>query len=228
MQPGFMIDADSGLLRAARQVLSPHCDERPPGTALELIVVHGISLPPGEYGGPWIEQLFTGGLDPAAHPYYREVAGLRVSSHLLVRRDGAVLQFVPFGLRAWHAGIEQGNAHPNSQRPDPSHWRLNQQAGHGQFGGFDALGNRNGWMLEPTIPKIAAAVNAGGPAWLAIARFLVGAAFMGAITDAMLLGHWYLVQPGLARGPLLELVKWCGWLWVPEVVLLLVPPAWCR
>ena len=77
--------------------------------------------------------------------------------------------------------------------------------------------------LIGVIGIIAAAVNAGGPAWLAIARFLVGAAFMGAITDAMLLGHWYLVQPGLARGPLLELVKWCGWLWLPEVVLLLVP-----
>jgi hypothetical protein len=74
-----------------------------------------------------------------------------------------------------------------------------------------------------TVGIVAAALDAGGPAWLAVARFLVGAAFMGAITDAMLLGHWYLVQPGLARGPLLELVKWCGWLWVPEVVLLLVP-----
>jgi hypothetical protein len=74
-----------------------------------------------------------------------------------------------------------------------------------------------------TVGIVAAALNAGGPAWLAVARFLVGAAFMGAISDAMLLGHWYLVQPGLARGPLLELVRWCGWLWAPEVVLLLVP-----
>ncbi|MGZ4757504.1 MAG: hypothetical protein ACXV95_00435 [Acidimicrobiales bacterium] len=74
-----------------------------------------------------------------------------------------------------------------------------------------------------TVGIIAAALDAGGPAWLAIARFLVGAAFMGVVTDAMLLGHWYLVQPGLARGPLLELVKWSGWLWLPEVVLLLVP-----
>jgi hypothetical protein len=74
-----------------------------------------------------------------------------------------------------------------------------------------------------TIGIIAAALGSGGPAGLAVARFLVGAAFMGAVTDAMLLGHWYLVQPGLARGPLLELVKWTGWLWVPEVVLLLVP-----
>ena len=70
---------------------------------------------------------------------------------------------------------------------------------------------------------IAAAAHAGGPTWLAIARFLVGAAFLGAVTDAMLLGHWYLVQPGLSRGPLLELVRWTGWLWLPEVVLLLVP-----
>jgi len=81
-------------------------------------------------------------------------------------------------------------------------------------------------LIAPVIGVVgivAAALNAGGPAWLAIARFLVGAAFMGVVTDAMLLGHWYLVQPGLARGPLLELVRWCGWLWLPEVVLLLVP-----
>jgi hypothetical protein len=81
-------------------------------------------------------------------------------------------------------------------------------------------------LIAPVIGSIgviAAALNAGGPAWLAIPRFLVGAAFMGVITDAMLLGHWYLVQPGLARGPLLELVKWTGWIWAPEVVLLLVP-----
>jgi N-acetyl-anhydromuramoyl-L-alanine amidase len=105
MQPGFMIDADSGLLRAARQVLSPHCDERPPGTALELIVVHGISLPPGEYGGPWIERLFCGDLDAGAHAYFATIATLRVSAHLLVRRDGTPVQFVPFGMRAWHAGV---------------------------------------------------------------------------------------------------------------------------
>ena len=84
-------------------------------------------------------------------------------------------------------------------------------------------------LLAPPIGAIGIiaaalhAADAGGPAWLAVARFLVGAAFLGAVTDAMLLGHWYLVQPGLARGPLLELVKWTGWLWVPELVLLLVP-----
>lgn len=73
------------------------------------------------------------------------------------------------------------------------------------------------------VGVVAAALEAGGPHWLAVARFVVGAAFLGAITDAMLLGHWYLVQPGLPRGPLLELVSWCTWLWIPEVVLLLVP-----
>jgi hypothetical protein len=73
------------------------------------------------------------------------------------------------------------------------------------------------------IGVIAAALDAGGPTWLAVSRFVVGAAFLGVITDAMLLGHWYLVQPGLARGALLELVDWTMWLWVPEVVLLLVP-----
>jgi len=73
------------------------------------------------------------------------------------------------------------------------------------------------------VGVIAAGLEAGGPAWLAVARFVVGALFLGAVTDAMLLGHWYLVQPGLARGALLELVRWTGWLWVPEVALLLVP-----
>ena len=104
MQTGMHFHAESGLLRGACQVLSPHCDPRPGGAVPELIVVHGISLPPGEYGGPWIGQLFCGALDPAVHPYFAEVAALRVSAHLLVRRDGEVLQFVPVGLRAWHAG----------------------------------------------------------------------------------------------------------------------------
>ena len=84
-------------------------------------------------------------------------------------------------------------------------------------------------LVAPVIGSIglvAAGLHAGhgaGSEWLAVARLLVGAAFLGAVTDAMLLGHWYLVQPGLARGPLLELVRWTGYLWVPEVVLLLVP-----
>ena len=67
-------------------------------------MIHGISLPPGEYGGPYVEALFTNTLDPAEHPYFAEIEGLRVSAHLLIRRDGEVVQFVPFGRRAWHAG----------------------------------------------------------------------------------------------------------------------------
>lgn len=73
------------------------------------------------------------------------------------------------------------------------------------------------------VGVVAAGLETGGPAWLAVSRFVVGALFLGVVTDAMLLGHWYLVQPGLARGALLELVYWTGWLWVPEVALLLVP-----
>jgi AmpD protein len=73
----------------------------------ELIVVHGISLPPGEFGGPWIDALFTNSLPVDMHPYFAGIAGLRVSAHLLVRRDGAVVQYVPFQMRAWHAGPSQ-------------------------------------------------------------------------------------------------------------------------
>ena len=86
---------------------SPNCDDRPPGQAPELLVVHGISLPPGEFGGPWIEALFTNRLPADGHPYFAAIAGLRVSAHLLVRRDGAIVQFVPFHRRAWHAGTSQ-------------------------------------------------------------------------------------------------------------------------
>ncbi|MGE0583182.1 MAG: 1,6-anhydro-N-acetylmuramyl-L-alanine amidase AmpD [Steroidobacteraceae bacterium] len=98
------IDASTGLARDTRQVLSPHFDARPAGSAPELIVVHGISLPPGEFGGPWIDALFTGGLPPAAHPYFEAIREARVSAHALVRRDGNVTQYVPFSQRAWHAG----------------------------------------------------------------------------------------------------------------------------
>ena len=97
------IDPD-GLLPQARYLASPNCDERPPGTAITLLVLHSISLPPGEYGGDAIERLFTNRLDPAAHPYFRDIAALKLSSHFLVRRDGELLQFVPVQRRAWHAG----------------------------------------------------------------------------------------------------------------------------
>lgn len=95
---------NTGLVDGARQVPSPNHDDRPPGCEPELIIVHGISLPPGEFGGPFIDHLFTNCLDPECHPYFREIAGLRVSSHLLIERDGHVVQYVPLHKRAWHAG----------------------------------------------------------------------------------------------------------------------------
>jgi AmpD protein len=100
----LQVDPASGVLRGARQIASPNCDARPDGVAADLIVVHGISLPPGEFGGPWIERLFMNTLPVDAHPYFATVGGLRVSSHLLIRRDATVIQFVPFTRRAWHAG----------------------------------------------------------------------------------------------------------------------------
>ena len=87
-----------------RIVDSPNQDERPPGTEISLVVLHSISLPPGEYAGDAIERLFTNCLDPQAHPYFREICGLQVSAHFLVRRDGSLVQFVPPERRAWHAG----------------------------------------------------------------------------------------------------------------------------
>lgn len=101
------VDVGDGRLREARYVPSPNCDARPDGTAIDLVVIHGISLPPGEFGGPWIDALFTNTLDPAAHPFFREILALRVSAHLLIRRDGALIQYVPFHQRAWHAGVSR-------------------------------------------------------------------------------------------------------------------------
>ena len=100
----YQIDAASGVISGARQVASPNVDARPANIAPDLIIVHGISLPPGEYGGAWIDQLFTNQLPWDAHPYFRQIEGMKVSSHLLVRRDGEVVQYVPFQQRAWHAG----------------------------------------------------------------------------------------------------------------------------
>lgn len=104
------VDLKTGLLRGVRQIASPNFDSRPAGVEADLIVVHGISLPPGEFGGPWIDRLFTNTLPADAHPYFTEVGPLRVSSHLVVKRDGAVTQYVKFTQRAWHAGtsIYQG------------------------------------------------------------------------------------------------------------------------
>jgi AmpD protein len=101
------IDSATGLLAGVRQVISPHCDQRPGGAVADLIVVHGISLPPGEFGGPWIDRLFTGNLPPEEHPFFKDVAGRRVSAHVLIRRAGEIVQYVPFTERAWHAGTSE-------------------------------------------------------------------------------------------------------------------------
>jgi len=100
----LVIGQHDGWLRAVRRVESPNADCRPAGVDAQLIVVHGISLPPGEFGGSAIDALFCNQLDPDAHPYYCEIASLEVSAHALIRRDGDITQYVPFHLRAWHAG----------------------------------------------------------------------------------------------------------------------------
>lgn len=105
----LQVDLESGLISGARQCASPNFDARPTGVEAELIVVHGISLPPGEFGGPWIERLFENSLPKDLHPYFAEIGELRVSSHLLVGRDGALTQFVKFTDRAWHAGPSSYN-----------------------------------------------------------------------------------------------------------------------
>lgn len=100
-----MVIDEQGWLDTARRYFSPNCDDRPPDAVIELIVIHGISLPPGEFGGPWIEDLFSNRLDPTAHPYFQEIHQLRVSAHFLIRRDAELIQFVSLQKRAWHAGI---------------------------------------------------------------------------------------------------------------------------
>jgi AmpD protein len=94
----------SGWVREARATPSPNQDTRPDASDISLIVLHNISLPPGVFGGPQIEQLFSNTLDWDAHPYFQAIRGLRVSSHFLIRRSGQLLQFVACGARAWHAG----------------------------------------------------------------------------------------------------------------------------
>jgi AmpD protein len=100
----LQVDLESGLMLGIKQVASPNFDARPDGAQTDLIVVHGISLPPGEFGGPWIERFFTNALPPDVHPYFAEIQALRVSSHVVVARDGGVTQYVRFTDRAWHAG----------------------------------------------------------------------------------------------------------------------------
>ena len=101
--PPLTLDAQ-GVATGVRFIASPHFDERPAGVNLSLLVLHNISLPPGSFGGRAILDLFTGVLDPRAHPYYEGLRGLRVSAHFLIRRDGELIQFVACARRAWHAG----------------------------------------------------------------------------------------------------------------------------
>lgn len=98
------IDA-TGHLSTAQFIASPNCDERPADTEINLLVIHNISLPPDEFGGDGVIDLFTNQINPAAHPYYQSIHTLRVSSHFFIRRDGELLQFVPCIRRAWHAGV---------------------------------------------------------------------------------------------------------------------------
>lgn len=96
-----------GRLDGALYMASPNYDARPAGTAIDTLVIHAISLPPGDYGSADIQQLFSNQLQSDGHAFYPEIAGLTVSAHLLIRRDGQVIQFVPFDERAWHAGVSQ-------------------------------------------------------------------------------------------------------------------------
>jgi AmpD protein len=99
-----IVDPETGWLERVRRVESPNSDERPPDTTLDLIVVHGISLPPGRFGEGWIDRFFLNELPVAADPYFATIADMKVSAHALVARDGNVTQYVSFNRRAWHAG----------------------------------------------------------------------------------------------------------------------------
>ena len=101
----MQIDTTSGLIQGASYVASPNCDARPEGAPIDILVIHSISLPPGRFGGRGIEQLFCNALNPDDHPYYREIQNLKVSTHILIRRNGQLVQFVPLHQRAWHAGL---------------------------------------------------------------------------------------------------------------------------
>ena len=100
----MIIDITTGLLDDCTQCPSPNKDSRPDNTAIDLIVVHSISLPPGQYGGDSIECFFQNELDKNQHPYFEEIGDMQVSSHALIKRSGEIVQFVPFHERAWHAG----------------------------------------------------------------------------------------------------------------------------
>lgn len=95
----------NGWLSGVRKIASPNFDRRPSRSAIDMLVIHNISLPPDQFGGPEIAEFFTNRLDGEAHPYFAQLKGVRVSSHFLIRRDGGLIQFVPCTQRAWHAGV---------------------------------------------------------------------------------------------------------------------------
>jgi len=101
---GLTFDAQ-GWIAEARRIDSPNCDDRPVGVAVDLVVIHNISLPPGEFGGDGVVELFTNRLNPDEHPYYREIYQRKVSAHFFIRRNGELVQFVSCDKRAWHAGV---------------------------------------------------------------------------------------------------------------------------
>lgn len=102
----------AGWLSGVRKVASPNCDHRTPGVAIDLLVIHNISLPPDQFGGKDILAFFTNRLESGAHPYYAQLEGVRVSAHFLIHRDGGVVQFVPCRQRAWHAGVSVWQGRP--------------------------------------------------------------------------------------------------------------------
>lgn len=118
-EPQFCINLHTGIVEGARFSPSPHFDGRDSETVdskstdsnrtnfnqIDLLVIHNISLPPRQFGGPYIDDFFAGELDPGEHPFFEEIAGVKVSSHLLIRRTGEVVQYVPLHKRAWHAGV---------------------------------------------------------------------------------------------------------------------------
>lgn len=104
----FEVDT-AGWCAGVDHLPSPNFDARPDGMAVDLLVIHNISLPPSDYGGPHIAELFTNCLDCDAHPYFDRLRGVRVSAHFLIRRDGQIIQFVPVTMRAWHAGLSHFN-----------------------------------------------------------------------------------------------------------------------
>lgn len=107
------INTQTGLIEGCEFKNSPHCDERPNQQDISLLVIHNITLPPGEFNGPYIDQLFMGNLDIAAHPFFEEIKHLKVSPHALICRDGKLIQYVPFNKRAWHAGESEFEGRSN-------------------------------------------------------------------------------------------------------------------